>query len=252
LYITFINGTGSGIKFRDLRIALAGKPLATIKDLSQGTSLTRNLTGALGVGNSLLTIQAFGPAGAKLTWKFTAPKIIVTKVTPNSFGPNDKVAVDGQNFSDRPNVTQVYINGKPATIITAHYMRLEFKPPAGLPGGKANLVVGVGTFRSAPVSVTIKAAAEVDGVNMISTAPGQPLVISGKGFSPVTSENEVTIGGYAAQVVSSSPTSINCIIPLGLDSISPVWDLPIKVKVNAVEAKDPDSKGKITIQSRVF
>lgn len=251
-YLTFTNGPGGGARFQDLRISLTGKSLGTLKDFSGSGSLTRNLTGALGVGDSLLTVQAYGPSGAQLNWKFTTPKIVVTKVNPNSFSPADKVTIEGRNFSDRANVTQVLIDNKPAIVVSAKSTLLQITPPKGLVGGKSNLVVMIGNQKSAPIQVTIKGAPEIQGVNMISTAPGQPLTITGTGFSPVSSENVVMIGPYQAEVVSVSPTSIQCIVPLGLDAMSPVYDLPVKVKTNNMESTDPQNVGRINIQSRVF
>ena len=253
LSLVVINGSGSGIPFQDLRIGLAGKSLATVKDFKgQPLTLTKKLTGALGVGDSLLTVQAYGPMGAKLKWKFVTRKIIATKVNPSSFGPTDKVIIEGRNFSDKISGNQVLIGDKTATIVSAKSTSLEIKPPTGLLSGKANLVVVVGTRKSAPLSVTIKGAPEIDSIGNISTAPGQPLVITGKGFSPIASENQVMFGSYSAQVTSCTPTSIECIVPLALDSVSPVWDVPIKVKTNGMSSTDPQNVSKINIQLRVF
>ncbi len=253
LYLTFVNGSGSGIPFQDLRIALASKPLATIKDFKgQPLSLTRNLTGALGVGDTLLTVQAYGPMGAKLKWKFVTKKIIATKVNPAAFSLTEKVTVEGRNFSERPNGTQVLIGDKQATVLSAKSTSLTIQPPAGLVGGKTNLVVAVGNLRSAPLVVTIKGAPQVQGVSNISTAPGQPVTITGSGFSPVVSENQVTFGGFPAQITSCTPTSIDCIVPMALDPLSPTWYVPIKVKTNGMESKDPEGKATINIQTRVF
>jgi hypothetical protein len=250
LNVTFTNGPTN--PFQNLRITLAGKSIATIKDFSGRTTLSRNLTGAIGVGDSLLTVQVYGPVGSKLNWKFTTAKIVVTKVNPNSFGPTDKITIEGRNFSDHAGVTQVLIGNKQATVVSAKSTSLQIKPPTGLAGGKTTLVVMVGNQKSTPIQVTIKGAPEIHGVNMVSTAPGQPLTITGSGFSTVASENEVMIGPYQAEIISVSPTSIECRVPLGLDEISPAWYLPVKVKTNNIESTDPTNSGKINIQSRVF
>lgn len=226
--------------------------MATVKDFNNQLVLTRNLTGALGVGESLLTVQAYGPAGAQLNWKFTTPRIVVTRANPNSFALTDKVVIEGRNFSDRPNGTQVFIDDKPATIVSATATSIEIKPPNNLMGGKANLIVMVGTQKSAPVPITIKGNPEIQGVNMLSTAPGQPLTITGKGFSPIASENVVMIGPYQAEVTNSSSTAIQCIVPLDLNSMSPVYGLPIKVKTNNMESKDANNMGRIDIQTRIY
>jgi hypothetical protein len=251
-YITFTNGPTAARRFQDLRISVSGKPIASMKDFGGQPILTRNLSGALTTGDSLLTIQALGPTGAQLNWKLSTPKIVVNRVNPNAFSPADKVIVEGRNFSDRAGVTQVFIDNKPATVISAKSNSLEIRPPKGILGGKTTLYVMIGGQKSAPIQVTIKGAPEIQSVSMLSTAPGQPLTITGTGFSANTAENQVTIGGYPAEITSVSPTAIQCIVPLALDAINPAYDLPVKVKTNKMESTDPTNSGKINIQLRVF
>jgi hypothetical protein len=62
LTLAFENGTGGGARFSDLRIYLAGKPLASIKDFKGLPIFNLNLSDAVGVGSTLLTIQGYGPA----------------------------------------------------------------------------------------------------------------------------------------------------------------------------------------------
>lgn len=42
---------------------------------------------------------------------------------------------------------------------------------------------------------------------------GETATIRGTGFSPTATENEVTIGGYAAQILTSSTTSLQVVVP---------------------------------------
>jgi len=247
LQLTFINGVNTPARFQDLRIRLAGRPLATIKDFKGQPSLSLNLTGAVGVGDSLMNIQAFGPVGARLSWKLTTFKIVVTNVTPAAFALTDKVTVQGRNFSERPNVTQVFIGQKSIPIVSVKSDQIQLKPPNDLLGGKADLVVTVGSLRSNPFKVTVKAPPTVESVDFVSTAPSQPITISGKGFSPNASENQVFIGGVPATITSATATSISCAVPENIDC--PAWYVPITVKTNGL-----DSKGEVTIniQQRVI
>ncbi len=248
--LIFTNGPTS--RFKDLRINLNGKPIGTIKDFNSQPTLVRNVTGSLSAGDNLLTLQALGPTGAKLNWKFATAKIVVTKVNPNSFAPTDKVTIEGRNFSDIPKATQVLIGDKAATVVSATNKSLQIKVPTGLLGGKTKLVVMIGSLKSNAIEVTLKGAPEIMGVDFISTSPGQPLTITGSGFSSVASENQVMIGPYEAEIKSVSPNSISVTVPIELDAMSPVYDLPIKVKTNGMESTDPTNSGKINIQSRVF
>jgi hypothetical protein len=246
LTLTFENGSGGSTPFEDLRIRLAGKPLASIRDFKGLPTLNLNLTDAIGVGDSLITIQGYGKPGARLAWKLTTPKVYVTGVKPDSFGLTDKVVVQGRNFVERPSVDRVTIGNKPVTVVSAKKTELTLKLPSDLPGGKQDLIVTVGTIRSNPFKVTVKSPPEVTAVNFISTCPGQPIVVYGKGFSTTASENEVMIGGVQAPISSASATSISCTVP---DLPFPQWYVPITVKTNGM-----DSKGTVTInlQQRVI
>jgi hypothetical protein len=160
-------------------------------------------------------------------------------VNPKEFGLKDKVVVQGRNFSERATVDVVTIGGKQVTVATAKKDALELKFPKDLPGGKQDLVVTVGTLKSNAFKVTVKAIPEVSSVNFLNTAPGQPVVVFGKGFSTTASDNQIFFGGVQATITSVTAEQINCVVP-ELDS--PQWYVPITVKTNGV-----DSTGTVTI-----
>lgn len=251
-FVTVVNGTTAANRFQDVRVYLGRTLIATVKDFNTQGVLSRDISKFLSSGQNLLTVQCVGPAGAKLNWKFTTPKLIISKVSPKEIGPTDKITIDGNNFSDTIAVNQVFIEDRPATVVSAKAKSLQVKLPNNVIGGKTKLYVVVGSQRSAPIDITIKAAPSIEGVDMVSTAPGQPLQITGKGFSPVASENAVMVGAYPAQVVAASPTSLDIIVPLGLDAQCPSWDVPITVKTNGMDSVDPYHAGRINIQQRVY
>jgi hypothetical protein len=251
-YLSFVNGSNSNPRFQDVRIKLAGKSLATLKDFSSQTKLTRNLTDAIGVGDSLLIVQALGPAGAQLTWQFTTPKVEITSVSPKDIALNKPITIAGKNFCETASANQVYFDKVLAPVTSATRTQLTVKVPASLVGGKADLVVAVGPSRSKAYKVVVKSAPKISNINMISTAPGQPITITGEGFSTNSAENQVSIGGASAEIISCSPTSITCIVPTSMDDNTPAWDVPIKVKTNGVDSVDPDGKGVIRVQQRVY
>ena len=252
LFLTFVNGSNETPSFQDIRISLAGKSLATIKDFGRQKTLTRNLTGAIGTGDSLLSVQVYGKAGSQLSWKFTTPKVTVTNVTPKEVSLNDKITIDGRNFSDRPTVNQVYLDKVKLQVLSAKPTQLTAKLPSTMQGGKGDLTVALGPSRSTPFRLTLRGAPEIDTVDHISTAPGQPLVITGKGFSTVASENQVFFGELPAEIVSCTSTSIQCIVPDPGTNNWPMWNVPITVKTKGIESKDPYKKGTINLQLRVF
>jgi len=171
---------------------------------------------------------------------------VQTCALPICFGLNEKVVVKGKNFSERASTNHVTIGNKPVTVSYAKKDQLELKLSSNVPGGKQDLVVTVGTIKCNPIKVTVKAAPELTSVNFVSTCPGQPIVVYGKGFSTNSSDNEVFIGGVSAPITSVSADSISCVVP---DLPFPQWYVPITVKTNGME-----SKGTVTInlQQRVI
>jgi len=242
LTLTFENGGGGAMRFDDLRIRLAGRPLASIRDFKGSSLLNLNLTEAIGVGDSLLTVQGYGQPGSRLAWKLTTPKPVATGVNPNTFGLADKVTVQGKNFAERAAADKVTIGGKPVTVVSAKKDQLILKLGTDVPGGKQDLIVMVGNYRCPAIKVTVKAQPEVSSVNFLNTAPGQPIVVYGHGFSTTASDNEVLIGGVSAQITSVTSDSISCNVPDSFDAQCPQWYVPIVVKTNGVE-----SKGTVTL-----
>jgi hypothetical protein len=243
------NGANSTPKYKDLRVLINQKPFLTMKDFSGSATLSRSLTGVVGVGNSVISVQGYGPTGATLIWQVKTKKLAITAVTPNSFGLTDKVTIEGENLPSSATNIKVYIAKKFVQVVNGPKNQLQLKLPADLPGGKQDLIAVVGPLQSEPFKVTIKAAPHVYSVNFVSTAPGQPVTISGKGFSTTASENTVTFGGANATVSSATDTSITCTVPLSLDAANPQWYVPIIVTTNGMPSTE---KVTINLSQRVI
>lgn len=237
LNFTVENGPGGAPKFRDMRLLLNKKPFLTNSDFNGTSTVSRNLVGTVGPGQTGLTIQAYGPAGAKLTWRLTTKKLVISGVKPNSFALTDKVTIEGNSLPTNPAYIKVFIGKQAVQVIKVQpNNQLQLQLPADLPGGKQDLIAVVGPLKSNAIQVTVKAAPHVYSVNFVSTAPGQPLVVSGKGFSTTASENSVTIGGVGATVVSATATSLTCTVPVDLPA--PQWYVPIVVTTNGMPSTE--------------
>jgi len=236
LSLKFTNGDG-GPPFQDVRIYVNRKPFATIGNFANGKLYKP--AGSLQSGNNALVVQGLGPVGAQLTWKLIESSLQVTSVNPTAFELNQKVAVIGKGFPTGSGAAKVTIGGifVPVANATPTNLTLRQPLPDSLKGGKQDLIVIVGSKKSAPIRVNVKIAPELSSVDYVATAPGQPVTISGKNFSAVASENVVTIGGETCQVNSASPTSLSVTVPLSVGNGLPVWNAPIKVTTNEVESK---------------
>jgi len=242
LTMTFKNGSETALPFESMQIFLAGRLLGTEKNFKSRV-LTMDMTGALAVGGTQLIIKAYGPAGAAMSWQITTPKISVASIAPKEVSPSDKITVTGKNFARG---ALVQIGKQWAKITDLSPTKIVVEVPADIEGGKQQLIVTQATIKSKAQELTVKAAPSVTGIDTLSAPPGQPVVLTGKGFSKNASENTVTFNGTPGSVTSASTTQLSVIIP---EIHYPQWDVQIKVKTNGQESKD---SVKINVQQRVI
>lgn len=246
LFLTLFNGAQGRAKMTDLRVHLARKPLLTFKDFANQAELTHDLTGKVGAGNTLITVDGFGPSGARLVWRLSTDKITVSTVEPNPFKLTDTVIIKGKNLPKDSFGTAVSIGHKHATVLSVSTDQIKVKVPPHLSGGTHDLVVSVGSAKSEVFKVRTATGPTIKWIDHISTAPTQPVVITGTGFSKVPSENIVLFGKLPAHIVSASETSITCTVP---DMHFPDWHVPITVQTNGLSSKE---KKTINIDVRVI
>ena len=236
LFITFTNGADGRPKLTDVQVELGGKPFLSIKDFDAAGSATKQLTG-LAAGSSSLVVKVFGPSGARLSWSLRTEPVVITSVSPNPLGPSDKVVIQGKNFSTRTaaGANKVFIAGHAATVVSATNTQLQIKPPAGLSAGGHGLVVVADSVKSAPFKVATWAAPKLNELDFLAGPPGQPVVISGSGFSINAADNVVKFGTVKAQVTWASETQIGCVVP---DMHFPNWHVPVTVTTHGLQSKE--------------
>jgi IPT/TIG domain len=237
LLLIFQNGADGRKQMTGVHIQLNRQPFATLQDFSNHVTFTRDISSLVKNGDVPITVQGYGPSGARLGWKLMTEKVIVNGVTPSPFKPGDRITISGRNFSDYPNDIFVTIDGKNANLISARNDVIQLTSPANLGGGQHDLVVMANSVKSAPFKVEVKGSAEVDWIDHLFTAPRHPIVIHGKGFSKVPSENVVTFtnerGSPKGHVTRATDKQITCIVP---DMMFPTT-VTIRVTVRGVQAK---------------
>ncbi len=233
LVLTFTNGSDGRPKMTDLRISIAGKPFATIKDFDENGKFSRSLNGVVTAGDTVVATEVFGPSGARIVWKLYSEKPAITSVQPNPFGRDDKLTVLGNNFSDNKHSLKVTLAGKTADILAASAGELQIKVPPHIPAGEQSLIVTVDSAKSNAFKVIGRP--NIYWLDITSTSPSQPVMILGRGFSKVASENEVAVGPHKARVVSATETNLTFIVP---EMPFPQHHLPLTVTTNGVASKD--------------
>lgn len=89
-------------------------------------------------------------------------------------------------------------------------------------------------------SYTIRNIPKVTAVSHheLSTATGSIITISGEGFSPITSENTVDVGGNACLALEASETDITCQVTISNSDYSGTIDFVGGLGANVVEYED--------------
>ncbi|MDP3510747.1 MAG: IPT/TIG domain-containing protein [Candidatus Melainabacteria bacterium] len=233
LLLTFANGADGRPKMTDLRISLAGKPFATIKDFDEAGNFSRSLNGLIGAGDTVLTSEIFGPSGARLAWKLLSEKPTVTSVQPNPYGRDDILIIQGTNFSDNKHSLKVYLAGKSAEVVSAGANQLQMKVPGYIPAGDQDLVVSVDSAKSN--AFKIKARPNIYWIDITAQSPSQPVMILGRGFSKNLADNVVMVGPHKAQVTAASHTNLTFIVP---EMHFPQHGMAITVITNGVSSKE--------------
>jgi hypothetical protein len=103
----------------------------------------------------------------------------------------------------------------PAQVLDAQATQIRVTVPAiaGGPGTPAPVVVTVGGVESNPAPFFVGHLPLVSGLQPASAAPGDEVVVSGRGFQRDPLGNDVRIGGVAALVVSATDDEMKLIVP---------------------------------------
>jgi hypothetical protein len=204
-------------RFTWLRVAIAGRQVATEKTFATGGTQKVDVTDVVAAGTSQLQVEGAGPAGAKFTWQISTTKsaIKVTSLDPNDeVVVGDKVKIAGEGFPANPAAVQVNFNAKRARINSATPRQLQVEVPQDADTGDNNVTVKVGGWTSDPKKLKVRGIPELSGTNLQGVAPGMELIIYGKNFSEKAGENQVLFNDQvSASVTAATKTQLTVQTP---------------------------------------
>jgi hypothetical protein len=97
--------------------------------------------------------------------------------------------------------------------------------------------VGGGYSAAATIQVSSAARPTITSVSPAVLLPGDTATIRGTNFSATPSENQVTVGGVAAQTVTATATELRVAMPAaGVFPCGPTGDMPVVVTVDGLQA----------------
>jgi hypothetical protein len=150
-------------------------------------------------------------------------------ISPDVAMPGEEVSLAGTGWG--PGAT-VRFGALPAEVleITPTSIRARVPAIAGGPGAAAPVVVALGADESNAGPFFVGHIPLVTGAEPRSAMPGDPVVVSGRGFQMSPSANQVTLGGAPALVFSSSDTELTMVVPR-----VPPGDRTVEVRVPGSE-----------------
>lgn len=246
LWLTFYNGYGGRPGFSWVRVFLAppgqkqgelGEILADEHAFTQKHAITVDVSGLLSKNGKQLFVEGEGGKGAIFSWALTTVKNKLTVIDCTKIEDGKNVLIHGTGFSVNANENTVTFDGKPAQVLQANSRILEVKPPSGITSSqKVTLLVSADGATSEPMRVGVTVVPpHLDGMSPYGGPAGGYLQIYGSNFSPVAAQNSVKIGGLTAEITSTSPTTLTCVIP---DWGSAGGTLPVRVISNGVPSSN--------------
>jgi hypothetical protein len=198
-------------------------------------------------GNTPISSGVVAPASAAASGKATgtASGVRITGVQPTTTIAGGTLDLTGSGFTPSRDQNGVYLNQSSCRVNEATGNHLKVEVPSSLQPGNYSIQVIVDGAKSNTLAVKISPTAEIINSNLHASPSDSIIVISGKGFSPVAGDNEVTIGGTKAAVQSASQTELTIKVPYFPEAEgSPYFLNPGPMDV-AVKVKNIPAKGRL-------
>ena len=162
-------------------------------------------------------------------------KLAVFSYSPMHGYEGEQITIGGQLFSPKPEENTVTINDKPCLVTTATVSRLVVTLPDN-PEGQYPFVVTVGgeSVTGPMFTYDRKPDLTVLSIEPATGLVGEEITVKGLCFSPVPSENIVTLNGVRAEVLSASMKELRIKAPE-----NPLGSYPVVVTVGDKTAEGP-------------
>lgn len=173
------------------------------------TVVTDSVISLIAPGNTVTPIVVTNAYG---TDTFNTPDPIISSFSPSKAGPGTRVNIKGKYFCT---VKSVHFGNYPAAFTINSDSSITAMVDTGGTGAVSLYTSGSGTailqgFTYLPPPV-------ITGFSPTSGPVGTRLIINGKNFSPVASENIVYLGAVRAMVLSASSNAVTVMVPPGAD-----------------------------------
>ena len=205
-----ISGTGYAARPTSNRVFIENIPLAVVS--ATETQIIATLPPNAVTGRILVDVRGAGRAYS------ASPITVLAQPTITGFAPiggivGTQFSIQGTNFGTDIRQVQVSFGNVPVTLRALTPTLITGDIPAGAVTGAVSVsVAGLPVVTSTmPFNVLVPVA--VSNAEPSSGAVGTEVLLRGRGFSTVLTENQVTLSGVACPVVSATPTELRIRIP---------------------------------------
>jgi len=150
---------------------------------------------------------------------FLAPRI--HGIAPSVAMPGEDVVLAGAGWGAG---AKVQFAGQPAEVLDASPTSLKVKVPAldPTPGKEYPVTVAMGADTSNPAPFLVGRLPLLLSLTPTPAAPGDLVIVGGRGFDAKPAANDVRVGGTRALVVSASGSELKIVVPRVAAGSSPV------------------------------
>lgn len=230
LTLTFYNGFGGRPGFQWVRVFLAPEGYVTDTGSSaapageiladEGTFRLRNhesldMSNRFIVGTNNLIIEGEGAKGAVFSYVLSAPKPPkLSLLNVSQIIQGREFSLSGTGFNPIASGNTVTFNGEPGQVVSSTGSILKIIPPKDIHGTSVVIkVTANGASSETTHEVVVAPVPHLYSIFPRGGPPGETLTINGTNFSPVASQNAVSIGTFRAKVVSATNGTITVTIP---------------------------------------
>ncbi|MBV8251823.1 MAG: IPT/TIG domain-containing protein [Chitinophaga sp.] len=160
-----------------------------------------------GAGSGPLEIAVNGQKTVSPAFTFQA----IGSIKPLKGGAGTNVTITGTGFSSNLPDNIVAFNGVNAKVVSATATSIVVTAPTGVQTGPVSVTIN-GQKTAGPV-FTVVPAPTVKSVAPLSGPVGTVITITGKDFSELKEENNITINGVQLTISSASATQLTAVIP---------------------------------------
>ncbi len=220
---------GFGPDLSHISVSIGG--VAATIDSINSSRIVVTIPPGSGAGKVSVSINGLAVYGPAFTY---VPPPTISYFIPTSGPVGTTVTLTGTVFSAVPAENIVTFNGTAAPVTQASATQLTVTVPAGTTTGP--VVVNVNGQKTTGPIYTVQSLG-ISNVNPSGAPPGTAVTITGTGFNPSATQDQVSFNGTMATVTSASATQLIVTTPAGFTAgtlsvmtggLTAIWPLPFK------------------------